>query len=78
MTLLDDAIAAHAAHAAGSLGDPLTESLLDQQAYATDPVPLREGWENEPVTMPHNWPLYVLAVGLGMLISVFVGYGPVL
>jgi hypothetical protein len=39
MSALDDAIAAHMAHAAGSMGDPLTDSLSEQQAF-TQPARL--------------------------------------
>lgn len=72
MSALDDAIAAHMAHPAGSMGDPLSDSLAEQQA-CTQPAPvaespaLREGWENEPVRVPRNWKLYLLALLLGML-----------
>jgi hypothetical protein len=41
VSALDDAVATHMAHAAGSLGDPLSDSLTEQQG-CTRPVPLAD------------------------------------
>lgn len=75
MSALDDAIAAHAAHAAGACADPLTDSLAEQCTRPADLPPgvhLRPGWENEPAEPPIPWrwiwPLAALITAvLGML-----------
>jgi hypothetical protein len=67
MSALDDAIAAHLAHPAGSQADALTESLTDQ---ALQPLKLREGWENEPIEVPFPWHWRVAAVLAGVLLSI--------
>jgi hypothetical protein len=69
MSILDDAIASQMTHAAGSLADPLTDSLCDQ---ATQPAPLtlRPGWEHEPVDAPLPWWLVLLAVAVVGLAAV--------
>ena len=72
-TTLDDAVALHMAHAAGSGADPLTDSMLDQ--LATQPVPLREGWETEPIEVPLPWRLGALVVVVTALASALVGCG---
>lgn len=76
MSALDDAIAAHLAHPAGGCGDPLSEALLEQAQgvighapVAHGPVVLREGWEDEPVRVPHLWWFYLLCFVAGCLLS---------
>lgn len=71
MSTLDDAIAAHAAHPAGGLSDPLTDSLAEQ---TTQPMPLhptvqlREGWEHERIDVPMPFLVGVTAVLFGCLV----------
>lgn len=73
MSTLDDAISAHLAHPAGAGFDPLTDSLAEQDLMATqsaalDEAPrLREGWETEPVRVPHAWGVYVVTFLVGLL-----------
>lgn len=73
-TTLDDAVAAHMAHAAASGADPLTDSIFDQ--LATQPaLPLREGWEHEPIEVPLPWRLGALVVVVTAVVSALVGCG---
>lgn len=68
MSALDDAIAAHAAHPAGSGFDPLSDSLADQACPPTAAGPqLRAGWENEPIEVPIPWRLALVAFLIGLL-----------
>jgi hypothetical protein len=69
---------AHMAHPAGGCGDPLSESLCDQAAFATTPgelpAPLaprrREGWETERTDPPVTWPVMLVWV-LALLCGIF-------
>ena len=66
MTPLDDAVAAHMAHPAGSGADPLTDSLCDQVTMpAQPPLSLRPGWEHEPIDVPMPLWLALAAFCLG-------------
>jgi len=67
MSALDDAIATHMAHPAGAGADCLTDSLCDDQRTAPAPLHIRDGWEHEPVEVPHPWLLYLLAFFAGLI-----------
>lgn len=79
MTALDNAVAAHMAHAAASGTDPLTDSLCDQCALTSEtahtPLHLRAGWEHEPIEVPLPWRLGALVVVVTALVSALVGCG---
>ena len=61
LTDLARAIESQMTHPAGGLGDPLTESLLDQaQTAAEQPRDMREGWELEPASPPVTWPVLLV------------------
>ena len=74
MSAFDDAVHHAMAHPAGSLADPLTDSLCDQAN--TLPAPLREGWENEPIQVPLRWWWVVLWLLVGCFLLPTVGYKP--
>lgn len=71
MSALDDAIATHAAHPAASGFDPLSDSLAEQAT--AQPIPLRAGWENEPIEVPIPRLLGLAAFLLGLFSFLLVG-----
>jgi hypothetical protein len=56
-------------------GDPLGQSLADQAEGAAAAMaaegaaagpPIRDGWEDEPIRVPHHWWLYAAAFAAGL------------
>lgn len=70
MSALDDAIAAHLAHAAASGTDPLTDSLCEQAMQHQPAANL--AWLNEPTNPPHPFRLYALCVALCLAASLLL------
>lgn len=73
MSALDDAIAASMAHPAGGMNDPLTDSLIEQQA-CTAPAPFDAAaaapcpnpqWADEPIEVRFPWWLVAAALLVG-------------
>lgn len=74
MSALDDAVAAFMATSTGH-ADPLTTAMLDQctQPGDLDAPRLRQGWENEPVRVPHAWKFYAVCFACSLFVHLLVG-----